>query len=124
MTSWIEKWGEYGVNRILELGRAGLLLQKSICFIPRRPWRIELWIQQLYKEGVLSLLIIIISGLFIGMVLALQGYHTLIKFGAAQQLGPLVALSVTRELGPVVTALLFAGRAGSALAAEVGLMKA
>jgi phospholipid/cholesterol/gamma-HCH transport system permease protein len=77
-----------------------------------------------YAEGVLSLVIIIVSGLFIGMVVALQGYHILEKFGAAQQLGPLVALSVARELGPVVTALLFAGRAGSAVTAEIGLMKA
>jgi phospholipid/cholesterol/gamma-HCH transport system permease protein len=68
--------------------------------------------------------IIIVSSLFIGMVVALQGYHTLAKFGASAELGPLVALSVSRELGPVVTALLFAGRAGSAVTAEIGLMKA
>jgi len=85
---------------------------------------LPLVIQQVYSEGVLSLLIIIVSSLFIGMVLALQGYHTLSKFGATQELGPLVALSVLRELGPVVTAILFAGRAGSAITAEIGLMKA
>jgi phospholipid/cholesterol/gamma-HCH transport system permease protein len=65
-----------------------------------------------------------VSGLFVGMVLGLQGYNTLVRFGAEESLGLLVALSLVRELGPVVTALLFAGRAGSALTAEIGLMKA
>ncbi len=74
--------------------------------------------------GVQSLAIIVVSGLFIGMVLALQGYTILIDYGAENSLGPMVALSLLRELGPVVTALLFAGRAGSALTAEIGLMKA
>jgi phospholipid/cholesterol/gamma-HCH transport system permease protein len=72
---------------------------------------------------VLSLVIILVSGLFVGMVLALQGYETLQRFGASESLGVLVALSLVRELGPVVSALLFAGRAGSALTAEIGLMK-
>ena len=80
--------------------------------------------QQVYAVGVLTLLIILVSGLFVGMVLGLQGYNTLVKFGSEQTLGLLVALSLVRELGPVVTALLFAGRAGSALTAEIGLMKA
>jgi phospholipid/cholesterol/gamma-HCH transport system permease protein len=65
-----------------------------------------------------------VSGLFVGMVLGLQGYYTLSQFGAEQKLGQLVALSLLRELGPVVTALLFAGRAGTSLTAEIGLMKA
>jgi phospholipid/cholesterol/gamma-HCH transport system permease protein len=69
-------------------------------------------------------MLIAISGLFVGMVLALQGYNTLVDFGAEESLGVVVALSIVRELGPVVTALLFAGRAGSALTAEIGLMKA
>jgi phospholipid/cholesterol/gamma-HCH transport system permease protein len=73
---------------------------------------------------VLSLIIIIVSGLFIGMVLGLQGYNILIDYGSEQALGTMVALTLVRELGPVVTALLFAGRAGSALTAEIGLMKA
>ena len=81
-------------------------------------------IQQIYVVGVQSLLIIIVSGLFIGMVMALQGYTILVNYGAEGSLGPMVALSLLRELGPVVTALLFAGRAGSALTAEIGLMKA
>ena len=86
--------------------------------------RYPLVIQQVYAVGVLTLLIILVSGLFVGMVLGLQGYNTLAKFKAQDSLGLLVALSLVRELGPVVTALLFAGRAGSALTAEIGLMKA
>jgi phospholipid/cholesterol/gamma-HCH transport system permease protein len=74
--------------------------------------------------GVNSLLIIVVSGTFVGMVLGLQGYNTLVDFGAEESLGVIVALSLVRELGPVVSALLFAGRAGSALTAEIGLMKA
>jgi len=79
---------------------------------------------QMYAIGVNSLTIIVISGIFIGFVLSLQGYYTLVKFNAVSALGPMVALSILRELGPVVTALLFAGRAGSALTSEIGLMKA
>ncbi|WP_293369299.1 lipid asymmetry maintenance ABC transporter permease subunit MlaE [Nevskia sp.] len=106
------------------LGRASLFLLTIIATIPGAFLRPRLIVQQLYSVGVLSLIIIVISGSFIGMVLALQGYRTLVNFGAASSLGVLVALSIVRELGPVVTALLFAGRAGSALAAEIGLMKA
>ncbi|EQA01203.1 mlaE [Glaesserella parasuis SW114] len=83
-----------------------------------------LFIKQLHVLGVQSLLIIMLSGLFIGMVLGLQGYVVLVDFSAETSLGQLVSLSLLRELGPVVTALLFAGRAGSALTAEIGLMKA
>jgi phospholipid/cholesterol/gamma-HCH transport system permease protein len=89
--------------------------------ILRRP---ALLVAQVYNVGVLSVLIVVVSGLFVGMVLALQGYYVLSQFGAAQSLGVMVAASLVRELGPVVTALLVAGRAGSALTAEIGLMKA
>jgi len=81
-------------------------------------------VAQIYFAGVLSLVIILVSGLFVGMVLALQGYQTLQRFGASESLGVLVALSLVRELGPVVAGLLFASRAGSAITAEIGLMKA
>jgi len=86
--------------------------------------RPRLIIQQIHSVGVKTLLIIIVSGLFVGMVLGLQFYTNLVDFGAESQLGLLVALTLVRELGPVLTALLFAGRAGSALTAEIGLMKA
>ena len=87
----------------------------------RRPTLIS---EQVHFIGNYSLLIITVSGLFVGMVLGLQGYYTLSQFGAEEKLGQLVALSLLRELGPVVTALLFAGRAGTSLTAEIGLMKA
>jgi len=86
--------------------------------------RPRLLAQQVYSVGVLSMVIIVVSGSFVGMVLALQGYRTLVGFGAEESLGVLVALGTVRELGPVLTALLFAGRAGSAVAAEIGLMRA
>ena len=86
--------------------------------------RFGLTIREMYFTGVLSLIIILVSGLFVGMVLGLQGYETLQTYGSEESLGVLVALSLVRELGPVVAALLFASRAGSAITAEIGLMKA
>lgn len=115
--------GHNTLNRIATFGRAFLMLVGALCAAPKIK-NIRLTIQQIYVVGVQSLLIIIVSGLFIGMVMALQGYTILVNYGAEGSLGPMVALSLLRELGPVVTALLFAGRAGSALTAEIGLMKA
>src|SRR5262245_12847636 len=86
--------------------------------------RFRLTVAQVYFAGVLSLVIILVSGLFVGMVLSLQGYDTLARYGSSEALGVLVALSLVRELGPVVAGLLFASRAGSAITAEIGLMKA
>ena len=106
------------------LGRAQFFLLSILGALPSALMRPRLVAQQLYMVGVLSLIIIVLSGSFIGMVLALQFYRTLAVFGAAESLGIALALSVVREFAPVVTALLFAGRAGSALAAEIGLMKA
>ncbi len=86
--------------------------------------RFQLTVREIYFTGVLSLIIILVSGLFVGMVLGLQGYDTLQRFGSSEALGVLVSLSLVRELGPVVAGLLFASRAGSAVTAEIGLMKA
>ncbi|MFL9611208.1 lipid asymmetry maintenance ABC transporter permease subunit MlaE [Methylobacillus sp. Pita2] len=86
--------------------------------------RLHLTIREIYFTGVLSLIIILVSAFFVGMVLALQGYNTLQRYGSSEAIGVLVALSLVRELGPVVTALLFAGRAGTAITAEIGLMRA
>ena len=86
--------------------------------------RFRLVMREVYFTGVLSLIIIIVSGLFVGMVLGLQGFETLQTYGAQDSIGMLVALSLVRELGPVVSGLLFASRAGSAITAEIGLMKA
>ncbi|MEC9364715.1 MAG: lipid asymmetry maintenance ABC transporter permease subunit MlaE [Sinimarinibacterium flocculans] len=106
------------------LGRAQFFLLSMLAAVPAALLRPRLLVQQIYSVGVLSLIIIVLSGSFVGMVLALQGFRTLIRFGAEESLGVFVALVIVRELGPVVTALLFAGRAGSALAAEIGLMRA
>jgi len=106
------------------LGQANLFLVSVLAAVPAALARPRLIVQQVYSVGVLSMLIIVVSGSFVGMVLALQGYRTLVGFGAEESLGVFVALVTVRELGPVVAALLFAGRAGSALAAEIGLMRA
>ncbi|WP_100644588.1 lipid asymmetry maintenance ABC transporter permease subunit MlaE [Alteromonas facilis] len=121
--NWIAGVGGNTISKAAAIGRAGLMLFGAIVALPQFK-NIRLTIQQIYVVGVQSLLIIIVSGLFIGMVMALQGYTILVDYGAEGSLGPMVALSLLRELGPVVTALLFAGRAGSALTAEIGLMKA
>ena len=105
-------------------GRATIFLGIVLAAVPAALTRLRLIWQQVYSVGVLSMVIIVVSGSFVGMVLALQGYRTLVGFGAEESLGVLVALGVVRELGPVLTALLFAGRAGSALTAEIGLMRA
>ena len=124
ITDKLQALGAATIRSVTGFGRAGIMLFGAILGKPDPRRGFGLLVKQLYVIGVMSLLIILVSGLFIGMVLALQGYTVLVKFGAEQMLGPLVALSLLRELGPVVTALLFAGRAGSALTAEIGLMKA
>jgi phospholipid/cholesterol/gamma-HCH transport system permease protein len=120
----LQALGAMVVNAMERLGRAALFLYEVVSGAWVLVPRFYLVIQQVFAVGVLTLLIILVSGLFVGMVLGLQGHNTLVKFGAEDSLGLLVALSLVRELGPVVTALLFAGRAGSALTAEIGLMKA
>jgi phospholipid/cholesterol/gamma-HCH transport system permease protein len=122
--TWIERLGREGMNFFERLGRANMFLLQLLIGMPGLLLRLRLLILQTYSVGVLSLLIIVVSGMFVGMVLGLQGYNTLVDFGAEESLGVAVALSLVRELGPVVSALLFAGRAGSALTAEIGLMKA
>ncbi|KGQ23346.1 lipid asymmetry maintenance ABC transporter permease subunit MlaE [Gallibacterium anatis] len=116
--------GKRGIHWLRTLGKSALMLYGALIGVPQFKKNFPLVVKQLYVLGVQSLLIIVLSGLFIGMVLGLQGYVILVDFSAETSLGQLVALSLLRELGPVVTALLFAGRAGSALTAEIGLMKA
>ncbi|EEF81356.1 putative ABC transporter, permease component YrbE [Methylophaga thiooxydans] len=123
MINLIRSLGRWGLGTFERQGRAHLFLFNMLLGIPGLFLRFSLVVQQLFSVGVLSILIILISGLFVGMVLGLQGYNTLVDFGAEESLGVLVSLSLVRELGPVVSALLFAGRAGSALTAEIGLMK-
>lgn len=124
MTNWIQQLGQKGIGVFARLGRGHILLIHILGGLHTLVPRLGLVIQQIYSVGVLSLIIIVVSGLFVGMVLSLQGYNTLVDFGAEESLGVVVALTLVRELGPVVGALLFAGRAGSALTAEIGLMKA
>lgn len=124
MNDTLRVLGGMVLNGVERVGRAAMFLVEVVTGSWELFRRFPLVVQQVYAVGVLTLLIILVSGLFVGMVLGLQGYNTLVKFGSANSLGLLVALSLVRELGPVVTALLFAGRAGSALTAEIGLMKA
>lgn len=124
MLEMIANFGSRGAQVLQNIGSSGLFLVTMLLRKPDIPRLWPLLRYQLYFIGVLSCLIIVVSGTFIGMVVGLQGYNTLQKFGAESQLGQLLALTIARELGPVISALLFAGRAGSALTAEIGLMKA
>jgi len=116
-----------GGGTVATIGWLGYAARFSLAVVLETPAafaRMPLTLREIYFAGVLSLVIILVSGLFVGMVLALQGYDVLQRYGAAESLGVLVALSLVRELGPVVAGLLFASRAGSAITAEIGLMKA
>jgi len=124
MLNQFQRLGSTVLNFFERLGRGHIFFLQILASIPSLFLRPRLVIAQIYAVGVLSLTIIIVSGLFVGMVLGLQGYNTLVNFGATESLGAVVSLSLVRELGPVLTSLLFAGRAGSALTAEIGLMKA
>lgn len=108
---------------LTDIGEAARLMGRLVALMPAALARFRLVADQIFFLGNYSLAIISVSGLFVGFVLGLQGYYTLQRYGSSEALGLLVALSLVRELGPVVTALLFAGRAGTALTAEIGLMK-
>jgi phospholipid/cholesterol/gamma-HCH transport system permease protein len=115
----------YAIQDFLEtFGASQIFFLRLLAGIPSALMRPGLIVRQVYASGVLSLAIIGISGFFVGLVLSLQGYNSLAKFGATESIGVVAALALVRELGPVVTALLFAGRAGTALASEIGLMRA
>jgi phospholipid/cholesterol/gamma-HCH transport system permease protein len=115
---------EYVVTLVSYLGKGAIFFGRLVLATPAGLARFGLVWTEVYKVGVESLVLIMTSGLFVGMVLGLQGYYTLTKFGASSSLGAVTVLALVRELGPVVTALLFAGRAGTALASEIGLMRA
>ncbi|RMF18033.1 MAG: lipid asymmetry maintenance ABC transporter permease subunit MlaE [Gammaproteobacteria bacterium] len=123
MLDGLQGLGRATLDGLASLGRSVVFVLSVIANLPS--WGgFLLMVRQVYAVGVLSLVIIMVSGLFIGMVLGLQGYNVLIDYGSEESVGQMIALTLVRELGPVVTALLFAGRAGSALTAEIGLMKA
>ncbi len=119
--------GELGrslVGALGGLGDIGLFLLRIVADTPRALLRFDLIAKQVFNSGALSLVIIMLSGLFVGMVLGLQGFELLQRFGSEEALGTAAAIGLLRELSPVITALLFAGRAGTALASEIGLMRA
>lgn len=120
---YFQTTGRFSLSYFAKIGRASTILFYALWSKPNFKQGFSRLVKQIFFVGVLSLLIVSLSGFFIGMVLGLQGYTVLVKFGAEQALGQMIALSLVRELGPVVSALLFAGRAGSALTAEIGLMK-
>ncbi|HEY5715350.1 MAG TPA: lipid asymmetry maintenance ABC transporter permease subunit MlaE [Psychromonas sp.] len=122
MSAFVSAVGRVSLSFVRTTGKSCLMLFHTVAGAPH-PKLFSLFIKQIFQLGILSLPIILTSGLFIGMVLSLQGYNVLVDYAAEESLGSMVALSLLRELGPVVTALLFAGRAGSALTAEIGLMQ-
>ena len=124
VVTWtLRRIGEHTLSSVERLGFAARFSLAVLAHSPAALRRLRLTLREIYFAGVLSLVIILVSGLFVGMVLALQGYEVLTRYGANESLGILVALSLVRELGPVVAGLLFASRAGSAITAEIGLMK-
>lgn len=121
---WMRRIGHIAVERIWRLGFAARFFFAILIYSGTAFRRLHLTLRELFFSGVMSLSIILVSGLFVGLVLGLQGYETLQRYGSTEALGTLVALSLTRELGPVLAGLLFASRAGSSISAEIGLMKA
>lgn len=116
--------GHRTVDAVWRIGLATRFFVAILMYSGSSLRRFRLVIKELFSTGVMSLIIIVVAGLFVGMVLGLQGYETLKRYGSESALGVMVALGLVRELGPVVAALLFASRAGSAMTAEIGLMKA
>jgi len=122
--NWLATLGVRALDAMRHFGHAAFFSLEVLAAIPASLRRFGLVLQQIHALGNLSLLIILASGTAVGFVLALQMYYALVTYGATESLGLIVNLSLVRELGPVVTALLFAGRAGTSLTAEIGLMKA
>jgi phospholipid/cholesterol/gamma-HCH transport system permease protein len=124
ITTGVRGVGHWTIDTVFKLGVMARFFWLTVSHSGPSFRRVHLVVREIFSVGVLSFIIIVVSGLFVGFVLGLQGYNTLQRYGSEQSLGLVVALSLVRELGPVVTALLFAGRAGTALTAEIGLMRA
>jgi len=122
--NFVQRLGNNTLDQLRGWGHAALFFWEMLLAVPAALSRFGLVVAQIYAIGNRSLVIILASGLAVGFVLALQMYYALVTYGAAESLGLIVNLSLVRELGPVVTGLLFAGRAGTSLTAEIGLMKA
>jgi len=122
--TWVQDLGALAIRFVDDLGRLAIFSGRVGRAIVAPPARVRAFVDELYKVGVLSLVIIGVCGLAVGMVLGLQGYNTLVRFGATNSLGAVVGLALLREIGPLLTALLATGRAGSATTAEIGTMVA
>jgi phospholipid/cholesterol/gamma-HCH transport system permease protein len=123
MRALIEKLGSEFLYLLESLGRLGIFFATTLMNVLKPPYTPSPVIRQIYFIGARSVIVILVTGLFTGMVLGLQGYHNLRKFGSEELLGSAVALSLIQELGPVLTALMVIGRAGSAICAEIGIMR-
>ncbi|MDQ6963091.1 MAG: MlaE family lipid ABC transporter permease subunit [Mariprofundaceae bacterium] len=123
MMNMLGSWGRAFLSMLQTLGDVATLSTESLSLLFKRPWQGRHIVEQMYVVGVGSLVIILITGAFTGMVLALQGYYTLAKFGSESLLGSAVALSIIRELGPVLGALMMTAQAGSSITAEIGIMR-
>lgn len=120
---WLKTLGGITLFGLRGMGRMGLFLAHTLFCAATPPLKFSWVIKQVWFIGFQSTLVIILTGAFSGMVLGLQGFHTLNRFGSTALLGPMVALSLIKELGPVLSALMVTGRAGSAITAEIGIMR-
>ncbi len=123
VTTVVSGVGRRSLRIVGEMGRMMIFLISTVSWMARPPFRVMQLLKQIHFIGVKSLFVIVLTGIFTGMVLGLQGYYSLRKFGAEGLLGSAVALSIIRELGPVLSALMVTGRAGSAMTAEIGIMR-
>lgn len=121
--NWLYKLGAFSLFTLQRMGRMGLFLSWGILYAITPPFKSSWMLKQILFIGSQSTLVIFLTGAFSGMVLGLQGFYTLNRFGSVALLGPMVALSLIKELGPVLTALMVTGRAGSAITAEIGIMR-
>ena len=123
LTRWVRLLGAFGLARLQYLGRYGVFLLTALFWTFSSPLKVRRFLEQISFIGAKSTVIVLLAGAFTGMVLSIQGYYALSKFGGESLLGPTVALSLIRELGPVISALMITGRAGSALTSEIGIMR-
>ena len=123
LSSPLAQLGRAVMTLLQRFGKVALFLLHGITHMFSRPWQWRRVLEQLYFIGAKSIVVICVTGLFTGMVLGLQGYYTLSQFGSTGLLGSAVALTLIRELGPVLTAIMIIGRAGSAMTAEIGIMR-
>ncbi len=123
MTAWLDRFGRLGLRLLEELGRFFYIMAQAVLWTPRRPFDLPAWMRQMVRVGVDSIPVVFLTCMFTGMVLALQTFRAFERFHAEGFVGSVVALSLTRELAPVLTGLIVAGRVGSAMAAELGTMR-